>query len=520
MRKDVWKSGPGWNDTLLWYAKGVAALQTRAIDDPTSWRYLAAMHGFDEELWGAFGYLGESDALPSAANQGRFWKQCQHQAWYFLPWHRGYLSAFELMVRAAIVQLGGPLDWALPYWNYSDESNPNALNLPSAFQAETLPDGTPNPLKLTRRYGDGTGNVVIHQQDVGLNALRESRFAGAQTGGSTGFGGPATLFHHASPDGGGNGQLERQPHNGVHGLVGGRLPNADPRDPRNYGLMSMPDTAALDPIFWLHHANIDRLWEVWIKRNTNHHNPANSAWLAGPADRKFAMPKPDGMGHDFIAQDVLDTTAPELDYIYEDVSDPLGGANRLAMRFERLSLPSGAFAGIAREVHMAGPQAAELIGANASAVRLEGGMVETRVPMDRDATRKVASSFRSEALSSGAPKEPDRVFLNLENIKGANDAAVFYVYVNLPQNANPQDHPEHLAGVVSLFGVKKATRPDDAHGGNGINEVLEITDLVDTLHLNNALNLDHLTVRFVPRTNIRPEDNISVGRVSVYRQGQ
>ena len=190
--------------------------------------------------------------------------QCQHQSWYFLPWHRGYLSALEAIVRAAVVKLGGPaLIWALPYWNYSDTGDFNARKMPSAFAAATLPDGSPNALKVTRRYGDGTGNVVIRPSDVTLGALREGGFVGGSGGGSTGFGGPQTAFQH---DGNVNGQLERQPHNGVHGLVGGIRPNANPQDARSYGLMSMPDTAALDPIFWLHHANIDRLWEVWLQR--------------------------------------------------------------------------------------------------------------------------------------------------------------------------------------------------------------------------------------------------------------
>jgi hypothetical protein len=39
------------------------------------------------------------------------------------------------------------------------------------------------------------------------------------------------------------------PHNFVHVDIG--------------GLMESPSTAGRDPIFWLHHANIDRLWEVW-----------------------------------------------------------------------------------------------------------------------------------------------------------------------------------------------------------------------------------------------------------------
>jgi hypothetical protein len=43
------------------------------------------------------------------------------------------------------------------------------------------------------------------------------------------------------------------PINGVHGSVHIWVG----------GLMSSPGTAAADPIFWMHHANLDRLWWVW-----------------------------------------------------------------------------------------------------------------------------------------------------------------------------------------------------------------------------------------------------------------
>src|SRR3954468_16068293 len=46
------------------------------------------------------------------------WNQCQHQGWYFVPWHRGYVFAFEAIIAKTIKDLGGPADWTLPYWNY------------------------------------------------------------------------------------------------------------------------------------------------------------------------------------------------------------------------------------------------------------------------------------------------------------------------------------------------------------------------------------------------------------------
>ena len=43
--------------------------------------------------------------------------------------------------------------------------------------------------------------------------------------------------------------------------------------------MGDPDTAAQDPIFWLHHANIDRLWNQWIEQGGGRADPTDAAWL-------------------------------------------------------------------------------------------------------------------------------------------------------------------------------------------------------------------------------------------------
>lgn len=54
-------------------------------------------------------------------------------------------------------------------------------------------------------------------------------------------------------------------HNSVHGLVG------------NGGHMNYPTVSAFDPIFWLHHANIDRLFAIWQALNENDAN--TDAWV-------------------------------------------------------------------------------------------------------------------------------------------------------------------------------------------------------------------------------------------------
>ena len=67
-----------------------------------------------------------------------------------------------------------------------------------------------------------------------------------------------------------------------------------------------------DPIFWLHHANIDRLWSRWLRTKT-HINPPVPQWL----NELFEF----GNGQWYTqlgANDVLNTTATPLRYRYDD----------------------------------------------------------------------------------------------------------------------------------------------------------------------------------------------------------
>jgi tyrosinase len=517
VRKDIWRLGPGWSDETLWYARAVGAMLDRPIEDPTGWRYLAAINGFDQSLWRAFNYIAYLPVPPSRVRSP--WEQCQRRNWQFPLWHRGYIASFEAIVRAAIVKLGGPASWALPYWNYSDGTNAKARDLPPVFEQRTLPDGQRNPLFVAQRYGAGAGKIVITPNDVKLDALYEPLFAGAPTGGWPGFGGADAAF---MPDGGGTaeGRLEQAPHDVIHGRIGGVKRGGNPNDAMQFGLMSTPETAALDPIFWIHHANIDRLWEIWLRRDARHFNRAAKASLAGPSNQKFVFPRPDGALEISAAKDLLTTNAPNLDYVYEDVSDPLKGANRAALRLDRLAAPKAFVANGSSEATMNRQRAAEIVGANDGELRLDGRVAEAAIRLDRKVVAKIAGSFHSTTSRGKAPKEPDRVYLNLGNVRGANDAAVFEIYVDVPSGAIPADYPDRLAGVVSLFGVGRASRIDGRRGGNGIDKMLDITHIFDALHLRGALDRDNLSVRIVPTSDVRPEDGISLGRVSIHREGR
>jgi tyrosinase len=151
-------------------------------------------------------------------------------------------------------------------------------------------------------------------------------------------------------------------------------------------------------------------------------------------------------------------------------------------------------------------------------VRLSGTEARASLVLDPAVQSKVSASLLA-VRQAVAPAAPDRVFLNLENVRGLSDATTFKVYINVPEGDDPAKHPENLAGSITLFGVRKASLVDDKHAGNGLTFVLEITHIIDTLHLAGALKANQLQVRLVPLNPVPEAAQISIGRISVFRQG-
>jgi tyrosinase len=536
IRANAWNNGGTFaNNDLLWYAKGVGAMQARALDDPASWWFFAAIHGeyvTAKSLADPFAFpwknispvpVVPTTPQPNAAVLGQYWDQCQHQSWYFPPWHRGYLIALEAQIRADVIRLGGPSTWALPYWNYFGPGD--EFKMPAAFAMPYLPDGSPNPLLVTARYGpDSDGNIYVptpagialHPNDpnfsngkVTQDCMNNDMYTGSDNNTKVpGFGGPATSFSHA---GGTSGNLEDNPHNLVHVYVGGI--SADGTIP---GLMSDPGLAALDPIFYLHHTNIDRMWAEWNSNSANK-NPTDQKWLDGPAgsgDRAFVMPMP-GSGTWAYSPEEVDSLG-KLSYTYDSlaavVAPVVPARPVLEQRLARLGATA---ATIQKATTATQGTVVELVGASPRGVPVEGVGAVATIRLNPDVRRKVSASL-ALARETAAP---DRVFLNLENVRGTQDSSVLSVYINLPEGAAPEDHPDLLAGSVGLFGLHSASFKDGKHGGEGLNFVLDITKIVDTLHVQNALDVDSLQVRIVPNRLVPSRAKITVGRISIYRQG-
>ena len=280
--------------------------------------------------------------------------------------------------------------------------------------------------------------------------------------------------------------------------------------------MSDPDTAGLDPIFWLHHANIDRLWEVWRNNPATHVDPADANWVNGPlvvGGGTFVLPMPGGVSWTYTPGQMSDL--PQLNYTYDDVSPP-SAMPQVVARLQRLGVQLETANALARSTAMAGPKTVELLGANNESLRVIGAEAGTSVTLDAAVQRKVSNSLET-AGAAGKPA-PDRIFLNLENVRGLNDATAFSVYINVPEGEQPAQHPELLAGSIALFGVRKATLADGEHAGDGLTFVFEITHIIDVLHLAGALNVSQLRVQLIPIKPVPEAAQISVGRISIFRQ--
>jgi tyrosinase len=188
-------------------------ISDRAVIDNRGYQYFAGLHGLPGQYC-RHGNPPGSDPL-------------------FLPWHRAYLYFFELALRDQVATA------TLAWWDWTSPAS-HRSGIPAAF-ADAQAGGKPNPLvkasvqpaarqdgrpeETFRRPGNPAELPTAAQVEMILSLRSFSDFTA---------------------------QLEDL-HNAVHGWTG--------------GTMGIIPWAAYDPIFWAHHANIDRLWRIWQLRH-------------------------------------------------------------------------------------------------------------------------------------------------------------------------------------------------------------------------------------------------------------
>ena len=456
VRREVWSLADD-DPTLAEYGAAITLMRKRASSDRTSWSYQAAIHGTH---------------APSPQPE---WNSCEHQTWYFLPWHRMYVYYFERIVREAVVKSGGSPDWALPYWNYG--LNGRNATLPLAFRDPS------SPLYVAQRArGINTGAVIRKEVTSDALALARPLFTGAPE-----FGGGVTAF--AQQLSGETGRLEQTPHNDIHNAVG------------KGGWMADQDMAAQDPIFWLHHANIDRIWVEWISKG--YADPSDSQWTG----QSFGFFDIDGGAVSKTCAEVLDTIA-DLNYTYDS---PPGGPGATppappGPQPPSAQGPSAPQTGptIGAAAMSANQPTPEIVGASEESVRLTGASAGVTVAIDARAKNAVLSQVPGDA--------PSRILLNVEDIEAeANPGSVYGVYVNLPENATADQEESHYAGNISFFGAERARKPRGDEHSHGLRIAMDITGLVESLKAQGQWDEDQLHVSFRP-FGLIPPDDVSVAQ--------
>ena len=249
------------------YREAVAKMQALPEGNPLSWNFQANIHAHDHsqsEALALFNAAGVTPAMktlalgPSGSGAGGIWWTCSHghdnldgssadeYASHFTAWHRLYLWHFERVCEAV---LGKP--FALPYWNYLDLTQ---LKLPPAVLAQQVKikgQTVDNALYFEDRRPEfvSQGLRALKADLVNTDILaRDTMRSKTYFDLSTSNGGFRQGFVSA---------LDGTPHGSVHVRVG---------TDDNKGMAAF-ETAARDPIFWMHHANIDRLWESWRAPN-------------------------------------------------------------------------------------------------------------------------------------------------------------------------------------------------------------------------------------------------------------
>ena len=165
--------------------------------------------------------------------------QQAHGAAGFLPWHRAYLLDLERELQAIDPSV------ALPYWRF-DQAAPNIFKpefMGVSDNLGTVSFANNNPLQFWKTDGQ-----------PGINRRPLFNIAGAP---------PNPISEAATLALGTNFSqfrtMEGNPHGSAHTSFG--------------GFISSTSTAPRDPLFFLLHCNVDRLWAKWQRQN-GRFNPA------------------------------------------------------------------------------------------------------------------------------------------------------------------------------------------------------------------------------------------------------
>jgi hypothetical protein len=387
--------------------KALRIMRDNGCGNPLSWYYQGGIHWVPPAS-----DLPTNPLCPSynqvSSQLKTAWNNCTHDKAgtsliHFLSWHRFFINYFERIVR----RLSGKSDFALPYWDYTSTTNVDTnRRMPAEF---TIPPSQSfnNSLYEESRFRPLNAGSPIDsrwaEQNLNVDALFQS-----------------TDFETF------NSTIDGKPHGVMHDYIGlgpGYLDLIDWRwNPiwQKYtvgGMMAWVETAGFDPIFWLHHSNIDRLWEKWTRSARGQRitlEQLNSVYWP------YAFFDENGNPVVYTSQQVYNMVYNQ-DYVYDDLPAPRSGeefATQTKKREKSLIAARNFQQPLSdTPTELGFPLTSRLEKKNSTLLR-EVAAISS--PLEKSFVVELAVSFQ------GRPRGIYDVYVNLPNIKAISDRSAYY----------------------------------------------------------------------------------------------
>ncbi|MDP2868358.1 tyrosinase family protein [Methyloversatilis sp.] len=373
---------------------------------------------------------GTPGTVPPA--MAKVWSQCHHGTLHFLTWHRAYVFFFESVIREITQQN----DFALPYWDWYGSNG-----IPKSF-GEPTNSGKKNPLFHSQR--------AFRSRTLIRDSLQQPTFEAFQS------------------------SLEGNPHGTVHVMVGGE--------------MGSVGTSARDPVFWAHHTNIDRMWDVWLAFDSSRKNPTDVNWLK----QRFAFDV-DG-NKALVVSDMLSSNM--LGYRYDSVAvtgptDPIPPRPIIS---QIVQAETGNVSGMT-------PQAL----ATKKKVLLSGESLNIQFLIPAKSKDKISTMATAPAGKSA------QLSVVLEGVRvtdlGLKHGFEYRVYANLPKQTGSQhQHRDFYLGVINSFQLGH-------HAKHGTSIIYQISPLAARQAKNSTWSISEVSLSLVSDDNEEKRPLVEIDNV-------
>lgn len=278
--------------------------QSQAQSSQTSYFGVSSIHGVPRQ-----NYNGVGQCSSCGGTDG----YCCHDSVHFPSWHRVYVALFEqefLKVvktianeypsaqKATMVAAANQMRW--PYWDWAAKPPAGRPHLPKIVTDYEVTVNGPkgkttfvNPLfrydfkdssgmyyspfttwQRTYRYPSTNGVNAASDTQSAINAFNNIRQSLTDQIYQL-FTNCHDYLHFSNDDAGSSSagcslSLESI-HNTIHSTAGGKAGSV------SAGHMFYLPTAAFDPLFWLHHCNVDRIFAMWQTLNPNNYGATQTA---------------------------------------------------------------------------------------------------------------------------------------------------------------------------------------------------------------------------------------------------